>query len=703
MARGRIEPPNLDDRTWRDIVEQAKALIPVYAPEWTDHNPSDLGIALIELFAWIVEGMIYRLNRVPEKNYIEFLNLLGITRDPVIPATTVLTFRTANSTPVIVPAGSQYSTLPTANEDGIVFETDRELTVLPINLTNVLLIQQNKYKNITSNIVDQPLSGITITIPTGEQIVVTLGFDAQSTEQLNLICRFSQAIKTGLSGVRASWIYPNNETDLPSSWSKNPSIVQNETNGLQRNGIVSLKLETDWQSQNPEDWTGITADGKAINQKHYWLGLKVENSSDQTLTLGFEYILFNSVPATNALTVTQIETYISNGKPFQTFELKNAPLYKQTGLKNPYAHLEVQVKESQLGGGFEPARRWTQVEDFPEGDIPCYQVNPVSGTIYFGNRPKGSQVGNGRIPPDSSEIVVLKYRYLPAIGSKGNVTADTIKVPRTLISGIASFTNPGAATGGRDEEDIEETKRRASDFLRNRNRAITVEDYEYLAREPSTKVKKVRCLPPRQIADGDLIPPGADLKVGDPWMYGGLNRSLGNINVIIIPDATLENSYPMPSDELLQEVSDYLDDRRPITTSLGVIGPRYLPIRVFVSVTVWQSAIDLKLTSTEQVKDEIFNKISKFLHPLWGNVDGTGWEIGQEIVIPGLLEFIRLNSDIGFISDLKLQAAIPLYQPLALGRPINASTPGIWVQLADYEMICNGSNKGDITITTLAR
>src|SRR5690349_3017419 len=90
--RGRIQPPNLDDRTWQDLVDEAKALIPKYAPLWTDTSASDLGITLIELFAWLVEGLTYRLNRVPEKNYIAFLNLLGITREPAVPAHTFLTF-----------------------------------------------------------------------------------------------------------------------------------------------------------------------------------------------------------------------------------------------------------------------------------------------------------------------------------------------------------------------------------------------------------------------------------------------------------------------------------------------------------------------------------------------------------------------------------------------------------------------------------
>ena len=59
--RGRLLAPNLDDRQWKDIVADTRALIPTYAPQWTDHNPSDVGMTLIELFAFLVEGLTYRL------------------------------------------------------------------------------------------------------------------------------------------------------------------------------------------------------------------------------------------------------------------------------------------------------------------------------------------------------------------------------------------------------------------------------------------------------------------------------------------------------------------------------------------------------------------------------------------------------------------------------------------------------------------
>ena len=75
--------PNLDDlRFQRDLVDEARRRIVHYCPEWTEYNLSDPGITLIELFAWMTELIVYRLNRVPDKNYVEFLNLLGIQPQP---------------------------------------------------------------------------------------------------------------------------------------------------------------------------------------------------------------------------------------------------------------------------------------------------------------------------------------------------------------------------------------------------------------------------------------------------------------------------------------------------------------------------------------------------------------------------------------------------------------------------------------------
>src|SRR5215470_951432 len=109
-----IPAPKLDDRTYADIVAEAMRLIPRYCPEWTNHNPSDPGITVLELTAWMTELILYRLNRVPEKNYRAFL-----TFDLVEGAERQM-----------IKEGTQIATAQAADEDTIIFETQKELVVV---------------------------------------------------------------------------------------------------------------------------------------------------------------------------------------------------------------------------------------------------------------------------------------------------------------------------------------------------------------------------------------------------------------------------------------------------------------------------------------------------------------------------------------------------------------------------------------------
>lgn len=78
-----INLPNLDDRTFADLMDEAQTLIPVYEPRWTNHNESDPGITFVELFAYLTEMLMYRLNRVTDANECAFLKLIdGIERIP---------------------------------------------------------------------------------------------------------------------------------------------------------------------------------------------------------------------------------------------------------------------------------------------------------------------------------------------------------------------------------------------------------------------------------------------------------------------------------------------------------------------------------------------------------------------------------------------------------------------------------------------
>src|SRR3972149_247290 len=112
--------PNLDDRHFQDLVDEAKRMIPRYCPTWTDHNVSDPGVTLIELFAWMVDILLYRLNRVPEKNYIKFLDLIGVKLQTPQPARANITFHlsAAQPEPIAIPKGTEVATVRTETQEG---------------------------------------------------------------------------------------------------------------------------------------------------------------------------------------------------------------------------------------------------------------------------------------------------------------------------------------------------------------------------------------------------------------------------------------------------------------------------------------------------------------------------------------------------------------------------------------------------------
>ena len=123
---------DLDDRRFQELVNEARDRIAKRCPSWTDHNVSDPGITLIELFAWMTEMMIYRLNRVPEKLHVELLELLGTQLDPPAAATTDVRFRLAvpPAEPVPIPAvETEVATPRTLTAPPVVFQVSESFMI----------------------------------------------------------------------------------------------------------------------------------------------------------------------------------------------------------------------------------------------------------------------------------------------------------------------------------------------------------------------------------------------------------------------------------------------------------------------------------------------------------------------------------------------------------------------------------------------
>ena len=102
----------LDDRTFDQLVEQAKDFIRRSGSAWTDLSAHDPGVVLLEVFAHLTETMLYRLNRLPEKAYVEFLRLLGLAQRPTTAAVTTLRFTLAEPSDdaVAIPQGVRVTT-----------------------------------------------------------------------------------------------------------------------------------------------------------------------------------------------------------------------------------------------------------------------------------------------------------------------------------------------------------------------------------------------------------------------------------------------------------------------------------------------------------------------------------------------------------------------------------------------------------------
>ena len=152
-----IPPPKLDDRTFHDIVEEAISMIPRYSPEWTNHNASDPGITLIELAAWMTDLLIYRLNQVPDKNYVAFLNLLGIKLRAPRAAKALTRFTLVEGgTKQRVPRGTQVSTPHATEEHTVTFETARDAIVTSARPDRCFTYYDNSYSE-NSRYIDPPL------------------------------------------------------------------------------------------------------------------------------------------------------------------------------------------------------------------------------------------------------------------------------------------------------------------------------------------------------------------------------------------------------------------------------------------------------------------------------------------------------------------------------------------------------------------
>jgi hypothetical protein len=147
------QPPALDLRTFEMLLNQVTRRADELAPAWRSRQRDDVGMALVAIFAHDLEILLERLRRVPEKNLVAFLDLMGVGRLPpgAASAPVVFSLSPTAGTAGIVPAGTQVATVQTETQPAVIYETTQDLNVVAAQLTALYTVEpdQDRYADHT--------------------------------------------------------------------------------------------------------------------------------------------------------------------------------------------------------------------------------------------------------------------------------------------------------------------------------------------------------------------------------------------------------------------------------------------------------------------------------------------------------------------------------------------------------------------------
>lgn len=613
--------PNLDDRRFQDLVDDAKRLVQQRCPEWTDHNVSDPGVTLIETFAWMTDQVLYRLNRIPERNYIKFLELIGVRLFPPTAARAAITFWLAGPQPgtIHIRPGTQAATVRTEADEAIVFTTVGDLPIVPCTLSRLAssLAGEKEVSDHTEALEARTSFFCFDKVPKPDDVLLVGLSEAIPS------CAVTLRFRCDIEGVGVD---PENPPLVWEAWDGyawSPCEVDRDgTGGLNRDGDVVLHV--------PKSHTVSVIQ----QQRAGWLRARVLKPEPDQPTYSASpiikgltaFTIGGTAEAVNAELVENELLGVSEGVPGQRFPLKHRPVVPG-GAANI---LEV--------SGIEGWQEWKQAQHFVDStaDDRHFVLDAVSGEVQLGpgvREPDGAFRNYGAVPSKGSRVRLRSY--LIGGGQKGNVARNTITVLKSSIPYVSRVQNRRAAEGGVDGEDIEAAKVRGPIVLRTRDRAVTMEDYEHLAREAAPEVARVRC-----VTAGD----GADA---------------GGVRILVVPaagsnDGRLRFEQLVPAEDTLQRIARRLEDSRVIGTRVLVEPPVYRGVTVVAKLRPRASA------NPSRLQAEALDALFHYFHPIIGGPDRTGWPFGRPVHVGEVYSVLQGLRGTELVEDARLFGADPV-------------------------------------------
>lgn len=410
---------DLDDRTFEELVEECLLRIPRYCPEWTNYNPGDPGVTLIELFAWLVHQMLARFNQVPRRHYVAFLELLGVQLKPPISAKTELTFylTKAQSSVKLIPAGTEVATVRTENQEAEVFTTDRDLVVGQARLSHLLFgthLLHHERPGDFANYFDRLIDSQTLS---GSQIPLSLFEPCEVNRCFYLVLEAAEIEETTTPRSRNTELENTIEGNVLAFTFKGPAAV---TTGINPN-----KPPLEWQAWDGEQWcggilreqaddktkgfsfdklgeSGPNPEGEGADvilhlpqhwpqcefgeYRGHWIRCVYVAPDDRQQQFGYQRspqiqeIEVRSLgvvgSASECIRIEQELLGISDGKAGQTFALSRQPILQ----RQPNERIEIRLPNN------DQPEPWQEVSNFGDSspDSRHYLIDSINGTVQFG-------------------------------------------------------------------------------------------------------------------------------------------------------------------------------------------------------------------------------------------------------------------------------------------------------------------------------
>jgi predicted phage baseplate assembly protein len=613
--------PNLDDRRFQDLVDDAKRLVQQRCPEWTDHNVSDPGVTLIEAFAWMTDQLIYRLNRVPDRHYVKFLELIGVRLFPPAAARGEVTFWLSAAQPdaVRIAGGTQVATIRTETDDAVVFTTLDDLPIVPVALAHVLTSTDGK-KHIdrtTEAGNGRDFAAFEAPPVAGNVLLVGISEPAPANVvRLDFRCTIEGV------GVDPTWPPLAWEAWTGDGWTP-CELDRDATGGLNRDGEVILHVPAGHAVSVVEKlraaWLRARVTPPEEGQPFYSASPSVRGLAAATVG--------GTTAAVHADVVVDEIVGTSEGVAGQRFLLRRRPVVPGD---RPTA---VRVSDDDEGW-----QEWIQVPDFSASgpEDRHFVLDAVAGEIAFGpavREPDGSMRSYGAVPGKSRRIKVEVY--LTGGGRLGNIAPRSISILKSSIPYVSRVENRQVMAGGVDGEEIEDAKVRGPITLRSRGRAVTTEDFEHLAREVAPELARVHA-----VGAGD----GADA---------------GSVRVLVVPaaqaaDARLRFEQLVPSDETLARVAARLDETRVVGTRVIVEPP------VYRGITIVARLRRRARVTPGRLQEDALRALYAYFSPISGGPEGRGWPFGRPVQIGEVYSVLQRVRGTELVEDVRLFGADPI-------------------------------------------